>query len=101
MVISPSSSHSLGIPMVRDDVAIVRELFVADGTFLVLFDNLPVQQLPHLRRRPKFPVSSRVTRIFNALHAKPDQPGPGHVFPATAGEERRVGKECRSRWSPY
>ena len=22
-------------------------------------------------------------------------------FPATRSEERRVGKECRSRWSPY
>ena len=25
---------------------------------------------------------------------------PGHPF-ATRSEERRVGKECRSRWSPY
>ena len=23
------------------------------------------------------------------------------VSPATRSEERRVGKECRSRWSPY
>src|SRR2546430_9440714 len=26
---------------------------------------------------------------------------PGHVLPALRSEERRVGKECRSRWSPY
>jgi hypothetical protein len=26
----------------------VGELFVADGAFPVLLDNLPVQQLPHL-----------------------------------------------------
>ena len=25
--------------------------------------------------------------------------GPGH--PVLRSEERRVGKECRSRWSPY
>ena len=25
----------------------------------------------------------------------------GAVFTATRSEERRVGKECRSRWSPY
>ena len=24
-----------------------------------------------------------------------------HVEPLTRSEERRVGKECRSRWSPY
>ena len=24
-----------------------------------------------------------------------------HVFEYTRSEERRVGKECRSRWSPY
>ena len=23
------------------------------------------------------------------------------VFPSARSEERRVGKECRSRWSPY
>ena len=23
------------------------------------------------------------------------------IYPITRSEERRVGKECRSRWSPY
>src|SRR5258707_8337317 len=27
--------------------------------------------------------------------------GGNHVFAAVRSEERRVGKECRSRWSPY
>src|SRR2546422_8910556 len=27
--------------------------------------------------------------------------GWGHVSTSTRSEERRVGKECRSRWSPY
>ena len=27
--------------------------------------------------------------------------GPVNVFKALRSEERRVGKECRSRWSPY
>src|SRR2546430_16462337 len=26
---------------------------------------------------------------------------PSHVIPELRSEERRVGKECRSRWSPY
>ena len=25
----------------------------------------------------------------------------GHIFDIFRSEERRVGKECRSRWSPY
>ena len=25
----------------------------------------------------------------------------GYIGPAERSEERRVGKECRSRWSPY
>ena len=31
------------------------------------------------------------------------KPRPGNLFPAREyrSEERRVGKECRSRWSPY
>src|SRR5206468_6787125 len=26
---------------------------------------------------------------------------PSKIFPGDRSEERRVGKECRSRWSPY
>ena len=29
------------------------------------------------------------------------QPKPGGIAQAFRSEERRVGKECRSRWSPY
>ena len=37
--------------------------------------------------------------------AEPDPPMGGRIFQGQVGvprsEERRVGKECRSRWSPY
>src|SRR5256885_8714561 len=37
-----------------------------------------------------------------ASHAAAVAQGLGKVFPWNArSEERRVGKECRSRWSPY
>lgn len=49
VVVSPSSAHPLGIPMVWNDVVIVRELFMADGAFPVLLNNLPVQEFPHFR----------------------------------------------------
>src|SRR2546427_8657350 len=37
---------------------------------------------------------SVVTRLPNAQH-------PPASWGSTRSEERRVGKECRSRWSPY
>jgi len=36
--------------MIWHDVAVIRELFMADGTFPVLLDNLPIQKFPHLCR---------------------------------------------------
>jgi len=34
-------------------------------------------------------------------HTIPDQTTPDHTRPHHRSEERRVGKEFRSRWSPY
>ena len=50
VIVPPRSAHSLRIPMVRDDVVIVRELFVADRADAGLFPDLSVQQLSHLGR---------------------------------------------------
>ena len=36
-----------------------------------------------------------VSTVSRALNNHPD------INPETRSEERRVGKECRSRWSPY
>jgi hypothetical protein len=71
MVVSPRSSHPFRIPVVWHDVVVVRELFLADGTFPVLLDNLPVQQFPHFGRRSEFPISPRVMSVFNSLDAEP------------------------------
>ena len=35
--------------------------------------------------------------LFGLLHGRRQ----GAIAPAERSEERRVGKECRSRWSPY
>ena len=37
---------------------------------------------------------------FHAQSAATDDNGKA-IFTTTRSEERRVGKECRSRWSPY
>ena len=84
MVISPSSSHSLRTLVVRNDVVIVGELLVADGAYACLLSDLHLQQLPHLPRRSKFPVSTRVVWIFNPLNSKPNQFGLGKERAATA-----------------
>src|SRR5271157_948923 len=85
MVVSPCPSHPFWIPVIWHDVVVVRELYVADRTYPVLFDDLPVQEFPHLRWRSEFPISSRVMRVFDALHAEPYCPGFGDEFPTTAG----------------
>src|SRR3989441_7042163 len=44
--------------------------------------------------QPRFAADRRVARLFAALSTV------GFAF-TLRSEERRVGKECRSRWSPY
>src|SRR2546426_4951850 len=59
------------------------------------------------------PISGAGVRDRHGVVAVPGGGGPGHaaaaggrvaaavVFGIERSEERRVGKECRSRWSPY
>jgi hypothetical protein len=68
MVIPPRSPHSFWVLVVRNDVVVIREVFVADGAYPALLDNLSVQKLPHLGRRPQFPISSRVVWVFDPLN---------------------------------
>src|SRR5574340_2802 len=47
-------------------------------------------------------VVSDSLRPHELQHARPPCPSPTPgVLPNSRSEERRVGKECRSRWSPY
>jgi CheY-like chemotaxis protein len=39
MIVPPSSAHPLGVLVIRADIAILCELFVAEGAFPVLLDN--------------------------------------------------------------
>lgn len=72
--------------MVRDDIVVIREVFVADGADPTLLDNLSVQQFPHLGRRPQFPISSRVVWIFDTLNSKSYDLGLRQKLPTTAGQ---------------
>src|SRR3712207_6645948 len=69
-----------------------------------------------LRRVPKFQAGDRLrvhfqviegnrrrTQVFEGVVIKRQGEGVRETFTVrkTRSEERRVGKECRSRWSPY
>src|SRR2546426_3097658 len=52
-------------------------------------------------RRPA-PPGTRSTSVRGQLDAlNTRRPGPAALARPIRSEERRVGKECRSRWSPY
>src|SRR5271154_7141857 len=85
MVVPPRSSHSFRVLVVRDDVVIVREVFVADGAYPALLDNLSVQKLPHFGAGPEFPISPRMMRIINASNPRLQSARIGRLFTAAAG----------------
>ena len=41
------------------------------------------------------------TDTFTVIFDRIDEKRWNALVPANRSEERRVGKECRSRWSPY
>lgn len=49
--------HHVRVFVVRNDLAAIRELLLANCTRSALLSDLPIEQLPHLGWRPKFPVS--------------------------------------------
>lgn len=66
MIIPPRSAHAGGIDVVGHNVAVVRELFIADGALAFLGKNLPVKKLSHFRIRAYLPITARVMEIVNA-----------------------------------
>jgi hypothetical protein len=54
--------------MIRHDIAVVGELFVAEGTYSVLLDNFPVQQLRvsagDWSSRYPWPLIARLNCVF-------------------------------------
>jgi hypothetical protein len=66
MVVSPCSSHTTGVDIVRHDIAVIAELLLAAGADAILRCNLSVRELPHFSVRTDLPRSARVLRIINA-----------------------------------
>ena len=53
-------------------------------------------KVSHSHRRSNRTWKPNVKRVKAIVDGSPK-----HVYACTRSEERRVGKECRSRWSPY
>jgi len=70
VIVSPRSSHTSWMDMVRDDVRIAGERFFTDCTSAVLLGDLAIHQSSHLSVGSKFTISPRIMRVVDALHAK-------------------------------
>src|SRR5258708_33621085 len=77
-----------------------------DGTTLSVAardgDPPPTEILPRAQPTLKSSAGSTIPSYPNAGDFRPSQSEARATNPIlTRSEERRVGKECRSRWSPY
>ena len=109
-------------PLLRIDAELSEIAVTPDGGVWVLRKGAPsFERLPNVPSRTDVwravetllaPLGRAVTEASPSVDAKiPRQEGlPGGarvkiihpiVAPGDRSEERRVGKECRSRWSPY
>ena len=86
MVVSPSSTHSFRVFVVRHNIAVFRELLVTDSAFAVLFGDLSVEQFPHLGWGPTFPVAPGVVGIFDTLNTQAQSSFLASLLATTAGQ---------------
>jgi hypothetical protein len=71
MIVPPSPAHAAGMDRIGHHVAVVGQLFFAEGAYALLGDNLPVEELPHLAVGAKFPVSPGMLRVLDPADAHP------------------------------
>lgn len=69
MIVPPRSSHSTGIDVVRNDVAVIRELSLAESANAVLGGDLSVHQLTYFGVGTDLPISTRMLRIVDSADA--------------------------------
>src|SRR5258706_9761658 len=50
---------------------------------------------------PSVSTLKRISAYSATFSSRPESTAETGVGPSARSEERRVGKECRSRWSPY
>jgi len=82
---SDLEDRAISVPVVGNHIVIVCKLFMTNGAFPVLLDNLPIQQFPHFSGGSEFPISPRMMRIINASNPSLQSARIGRLFPAAAG----------------
>ena len=76
--------------------------FERGGWVAPLFDDEAGTFLNQVyQRADAFLFGRRTYEIFAGSWGVMPDPGSNPIAAALRSEERRVGKECRSRWSPY
>src|SRR2546422_3043144 len=94
---------------VRMEIEVSRELFVSLVALLILFNTYIISRRLELRRTRDAVISTTIQSELARLQSFTDpltEVYNRRSLDDMAGkymrsEERRVGKECRSRWSPY
>ena len=76
---------------------------IKDEELISRFKNGESEILDYLMEKYKNMVRKKARTMFLIGGENDDliQEGMIGLFKAVRSEERRVGKECRSRWSPY
>src|SRR3989449_2025066 len=77
----------------RDPIGLYEEYLKADGVAATRLEAIEGEVTAAVERAAEDALASRATM-------PPGESALGGVY-AKRSEERRVGKECRSRWSPY
>src|SRR2546426_6689260 len=70
-----------------------RKAGIQPGDVIVAVDGQPVDNTPQLQQRVAFEKPGETVEVTVLRQ--------GGEKKTVRSEERRVGKECRSRWSPY
>src|SRR5439155_8677074 len=91
----------------KPDVPPALVLRDSGGNLLETLEKADVSRLLARGWKPVTPITVKardgVTDLYGLLY-KPSNFDPAKKYPIVnhiRSEERRVGKECRSRWSPY
>ena len=83
---------------IRSDAAEIKRDSYLEESKIRKDNGIMINTAPNKIELPDFGKSSTVS---NQFVTDPDVLVNNLSFSRTRSEERRVGKECRSRWSPY
>ena len=112
LFLGAGASFELGMPLVRDltgefkgyfTPAHLRELNAGWRQQGGGYDNSVIETTIALRNRDDLHYEN-ILGYLETASRRPQEPFAeqyGAMYQRMRSEERRVGKECRSRWSPY